>query len=76
MRLLSVTDLKIYGCHIADDVADVVANADAEPTPLSPTPATTPPTQQELIPSSSQLESYNTPKNACRSGILYGGVTS
>nr|GEU78415.1 copia protein [Tanacetum cinerariifolium] len=42
---------------VHDDVADDVANADAETTPLSPTPATTPPTQQELIPSSSQVES-------------------
>nr|GEU43131.1 hypothetical protein [Tanacetum cinerariifolium] len=61
MRLISVTDLKIYECHIADDVADVVANVDAEPTPLSPTPVTTPPIQQELIPLSSQVESTPPP---------------
>nr|GFD61160.1 hypothetical protein [Tanacetum cinerariifolium] len=36
---------------VADDVADVVANADAEPTPPSPTPVTTLPPPQELIPS-------------------------
>nr|GEW50947.1 hypothetical protein [Tanacetum cinerariifolium] len=39
---------------VADDVVDDVADANAKTTPLSPTPATTPPTQQELIPSSSQ----------------------
>nr|GEW03047.1 putative ribonuclease H-like domain-containing protein [Tanacetum cinerariifolium] len=39
---------------VADDVADVVT--DAEPTLPSPTPATTPPHQQELIPLPSQLE--------------------
>nr|GFA97059.1 hypothetical protein [Tanacetum cinerariifolium] len=40
-----------------DDVADDVANvvADAEPTPPLPTHATTPPHQQELIPSTSQV---------------------
>nr|GEU38625.1 hypothetical protein [Tanacetum cinerariifolium] len=40
---------------VADDVADVVADADAEPTPLSPTSATTPPPQQELISLPSQV---------------------
>nr|GEV65071.1 reverse transcriptase domain-containing protein [Tanacetum cinerariifolium] len=39
---------------VADDVDDVVADADAEPTPPSPTPATTQPPLQELIPSTSQ----------------------
>nr|GFD22482.1 hypothetical protein [Tanacetum cinerariifolium] len=36
---------------VDDDVADVVADADVVPTPPLPTPATTPPHQQELIPS-------------------------
>nr|GEU79517.1 hypothetical protein [Tanacetum cinerariifolium] len=45
--------------NVADDVADVVADADAEPTPHSPTPATTPPYQQELIPSLLQIESIH-----------------
>nr|GEV27240.1 hypothetical protein [Tanacetum cinerariifolium] len=46
--------------QVQDDVADATEDEDAtneistEPTPPSPTPATTPPTQQELIPSSSQ----------------------
>nr|GEW59117.1 copia protein [Tanacetum cinerariifolium] len=42
---------------VADDVADVVA--DAEPTP--PSPATIPPPQQELIPSSSQVAPTSPP---------------
>nr|GEY51240.1 hypothetical protein [Tanacetum cinerariifolium] len=40
---------------VDDDVADVVADADVVPTPPLPTPATTPPHQQELIPSTSQV---------------------
>nr|GEW36354.1 hypothetical protein [Tanacetum cinerariifolium] len=49
--------------QVQDDVTDVVEDEDAvnkisvEPTPPSPTPATTPPPQQELIPSPSQVES-------------------
>nr|GEY17859.1 ribonuclease H-like domain-containing protein [Tanacetum cinerariifolium] len=39
---------------VADDVANVVADADVKPTPPAITP---PPPQQELIPSSSQAES-------------------
>nr|GEV28469.1 hypothetical protein [Tanacetum cinerariifolium] len=46
---------------VANDVANVIADADAKPTLLSPTPATTPPTQQELIPSFSQVESTPPP---------------
>nr|GEU33529.1 putative ribonuclease H-like domain-containing protein [Tanacetum cinerariifolium] len=42
--------------QVPDDVVDVV-DTDVEPTPPSPTPATSPPTQQELIPSSLQVES-------------------
>nr|GEZ39666.1 hypothetical protein [Tanacetum cinerariifolium] len=48
--------------QVQDDVVDAVENEDAaneifvEPTPPSPTPATTPPPQQELIPSPSQFE--------------------
>nr|GEV54693.1 putative ribonuclease H-like domain-containing protein [Tanacetum cinerariifolium] len=37
---------------VADDVVDDIVDADVKPTPPSPTPATTPPPQQELIPSS------------------------
>nr|GEV94756.1 hypothetical protein [Tanacetum cinerariifolium] len=40
--------------QVPNDVTDVVADSDAKPTPPLPTPATTPPTQQELIPSSLQ----------------------
>nr|GEV61186.1 hypothetical protein [Tanacetum cinerariifolium] len=46
--------------QVQDDVAAVVENEDAineisaEPTPPSPTPATTPPPQQDLVPSPSQ----------------------
>nr|GEW46696.1 ribonuclease H-like domain-containing protein [Tanacetum cinerariifolium] len=42
---------------VANDVTGVanVVDVDVEPTPPSPTPATSPPTQQELIPSSSQV---------------------
>nr|GEW76582.1 hypothetical protein [Tanacetum cinerariifolium] len=43
--------------QVHDDVAAIVDDADAEPTPLLPTSATTPPPQQKLIPSSSQAES-------------------
>nr|GEX72102.1 hypothetical protein [Tanacetum cinerariifolium] len=49
--------------QVKDEVADAVENEDAaneisaEPTPPSPTPVTTPPPQQELIPSPSQVES-------------------
>nr|GEY48064.1 hypothetical protein [Tanacetum cinerariifolium] len=49
--------------QVQDDVADAAYDEDAaneistEPTPLLPTPATTPPPQQELILSSSQVES-------------------
>nr|GFB89438.1 hypothetical protein [Tanacetum cinerariifolium] len=45
------------------DVANVVADvvADAEPTPPLPTPATTPPHQQELILLSSQVKSTPPP---------------
>nr|GEY65703.1 hypothetical protein [Tanacetum cinerariifolium] len=44
---------------VVDDVADVVVvvDVDAEPTPPSHTPTTTPPTQQEIIPLSSQIKS-------------------
>nr|GFC45646.1 hypothetical protein [Tanacetum cinerariifolium] len=42
--------------QVHDDVTDDVADADAETTPLSPTHANTPLFQQELIPSSSQVE--------------------
>nr|GEW28901.1 hypothetical protein [Tanacetum cinerariifolium] len=45
------------GMLVPQKVHDDVADADAEPTPPSLTPATTSPTQQELIPSSSQVES-------------------
>nr|GEX16087.1 hypothetical protein [Tanacetum cinerariifolium] len=47
--------------QVPNDVADVVADADAEPTPPSPTHATTLPPQQELIPSSSQVKSTPPP---------------
>nr|GEW27527.1 hypothetical protein [Tanacetum cinerariifolium] len=40
---------------VADGVDDVVAGANAKPTPPSPTLVTSPPTQQELIPLSSQV---------------------
>nr|GEV05497.1 hypothetical protein [Tanacetum cinerariifolium] len=52
---------------VQDDVADAVEDKDAandisaEPTPPLPTPATTPPPQQELIPSPSQVESTPPP---------------
>nr|GEU67248.1 putative ribonuclease H-like domain-containing protein [Tanacetum cinerariifolium] len=49
------------GLQVNDDVADVVADADAEPTPSSPTPATTPPHQQEIILSPSQVASTPPP---------------
>nr|GEX96490.1 hypothetical protein [Tanacetum cinerariifolium] len=39
------------GMLVPQQVHDDVADADAEPTPPSPTLATTPPPQQELIPS-------------------------
>nr|GEX30880.1 hypothetical protein [Tanacetum cinerariifolium] len=39
-----------------DDVADVVAHADAKPTPPSPTPTITPPPLQELPSTSQNLE--------------------
>nr|GFB27827.1 hypothetical protein [Tanacetum cinerariifolium] len=39
---------------VANDVADDVVDVNAEPTPPSPIPATTPPHQQELIPLSLQ----------------------
>nr|GEY41209.1 hypothetical protein [Tanacetum cinerariifolium] len=39
---------------VVDDVVAIVADADAEPTLPLPTPATTPPHKQELIPSTSQ----------------------
>nr|GEV67133.1 hypothetical protein [Tanacetum cinerariifolium] len=42
--------------QVHDDVVNDVADVDAETTPLSPTPATTPPTQQEFIHSSSQVK--------------------
>nr|GEY61632.1 hypothetical protein [Tanacetum cinerariifolium] len=47
--------------QLHDDVADVVVDANAEPTPSSLTPATTSATQQELVPSSSQVESTPPP---------------
>nr|GEY61966.1 hypothetical protein [Tanacetum cinerariifolium] len=47
--------------HVHDDVADDVADADTEPTLPLPTPATTPPPQQELIPLPSQVESTPPP---------------
>nr|GEV04214.1 hypothetical protein [Tanacetum cinerariifolium] len=46
---------------VANDVADDVADVDAEPTPPSPTPVTTPPHQQELIPSPLQVTSTPPP---------------
>nr|GEV42650.1 hypothetical protein [Tanacetum cinerariifolium] len=47
--------------QVPDDVADDVADVDAEPTPPSPTPVTTPPHQQELIPSPLQVTSTPPP---------------
>nr|GEV68524.1 copia protein [Tanacetum cinerariifolium] len=47
--------------QVPDGVANDVVNADAEPTPPLPIPATIPPTQQELIPSSLQVESTPPP---------------
>nr|GEX85244.1 hypothetical protein [Tanacetum cinerariifolium] len=46
---------------VDDDVADDIVDADAEPTPPSPTPATTAPPQQALIPLSSQVQSTPPP---------------
>nr|GEV72702.1 ribonuclease H-like domain, reverse transcriptase, RNA-dependent DNA polymerase [Tanacetum cinerariifolium] len=46
---------------VADDVIDDIVDADVEPTPPSPTPATTAPPQQALIPLSSQVESTPPP---------------
>nr|GEV14130.1 hypothetical protein [Tanacetum cinerariifolium] len=53
--------LRLDDADVHDDVADVVVDADVKLTPPSPTPATTPPTQQELIPSSLQVESTPPP---------------
>nr|GEU93379.1 hypothetical protein [Tanacetum cinerariifolium] len=56
--------------QVQDDIADVADAAEdedaaneisAEPTPYSPTPTTTPPPQQEIIPSPSQVESTPPP---------------
>nr|GFA15656.1 hypothetical protein [Tanacetum cinerariifolium] len=53
--------------QVHDEVADAAEDEDdandisAEPTPPSPTPATTPPPQQEIIPSPSQVESTPPP---------------
>nr|GEY27383.1 hypothetical protein [Tanacetum cinerariifolium] len=46
-----------FADDVTDDVADDVVDADAKPTPPSPTPATTPPPQQLFILSPSQVES-------------------
>nr|GEY88030.1 ribonuclease H-like domain-containing protein [Tanacetum cinerariifolium] len=60
--------------QVQDDVADAAEDVDAandistEPTPPSPTPATTPPPQQELIPSPSQVE-YTPPSSPHQSLI-------
>nr|GFD52219.1 hypothetical protein [Tanacetum cinerariifolium] len=53
--------------QVQNDVADAAEDEDvaneisAEPTQPSPTPATTPPPQQELIPSPSQVKSILPP---------------
>nr|GEY44193.1 hypothetical protein [Tanacetum cinerariifolium] len=58
MNLPSILD----DIDVADDVADVVADADAEPTPPSPIHVTTPPPpQQELISSPPQVASTSPP---------------
>nr|GEY97345.1 hypothetical protein [Tanacetum cinerariifolium] len=49
------------GMLVPQQVPNDVADADVKPTPPSPTPATSPPTQQELIPSSSQVKSTPPP---------------
>nr|GEV14882.1 ribonuclease H-like domain-containing protein [Tanacetum cinerariifolium] len=45
-----------------DDVADIVAHADAEPTPPSPTPTTTPPPPQQKITSTPPLSPHQSPQ--------------
>nr|GEX72891.1 retrovirus-related Pol polyprotein from transposon TNT 1-94 [Tanacetum cinerariifolium] len=47
---------------VADDAADVVAHADAEPTPPSPTPITTPPPPQREVTSTPPPSPHQSPQ--------------
>nr|GFD15642.1 hypothetical protein [Tanacetum cinerariifolium] len=47
---------------VPDDVADVVAHADAEPTQPLPTPTTTPPPPQQEVTSTPPLSPHQSPQ--------------